>query len=84
MATPKQIIILKFSINGLTLYKSESLAGTKVLYCRDNIPKRLVIYHLDVTLKWRQENYFKMTLEQILLVKDSNKFLLAKLVTETH
>ena len=53
MATPKQIIILKFSINGLTLYKPESLAGTKVLYCRDNIPKRLVIYHLDVTLKWR-------------------------------
>ena len=45
MVTP----VLKASINGLKLYKSEGLA--EKVYSRDNIPIWFVIYHLDVTLK---------------------------------
>ena len=30
MVTPKHMIVLKVSINGLTLYKQENLAVTKV------------------------------------------------------
>ena len=39
MVTLNHIIVLKISINGLTFYKSESLAETKTLFdSRDKIP----------------------------------------------
>ena len=41
-------------------------------------------YPLNVTLKWPLVNNFKIALEHILLVGDSNKFMLKKSVTETH
>ena len=47
MATPKNIIVLRVSINGLTFYKPERLEEPKVSF----IPIWFVTYHLDVTLK---------------------------------
>ena len=67
-----------------TLQAREFDSNSNLFYSRDNIPKWLVIYHLDVTLKQPLINNFKMTLEQMLLIGDSNKFLLKKYVTETH
>ena len=46
-----------------------------------NLPSR---YNLKITLKNRLVNNLKMTFEHMLLVVDSNKFLLKKSVTETH
>ena len=46
-----------------------------------NLPSR---YNLKITLKTRLVNNLKMTFEHMLLVVDSNKFLLKKSVTETH
>ena len=37
MVTPKYIIVLKASVNGLTLYKLESLAETKVSFIVETI-----------------------------------------------
>ena len=46
-----------------------------------NLPSR---YNLKITLKKGLVNNLKMTFEHMLLVGDSNKFLLKKSVTETH
>ena len=42
MVTPKHITVFKSSINGLTLYKPESLAETKVSFLVE------IIYHCDL------------------------------------
>ena len=47
MVATEHIIVLKVSINGLTLYKSESLAVTKVFIIVEIIYQSdFVIYHL--------------------------------------
>ena len=61
-------------------------SNESLFYSRDSMPKWLLIYYLDVTLKQPlvYKIKFKITLEQMKLVADSNKFLLKKSATETH
>ena len=52
MLTPKHITVPKVTINGLALYKPESLAVTKVYFIVEKYSKvNLVIYYLDVALR---------------------------------